>query len=163
MLVLEFFLNSVGFDLMFYFVFLSLSAMTFMETDIVAIIGPQSSVIAHIVSHIAKGLQVPLLSFSASDPTLSSLQYPFFVRTGQSDLFQMAAVADLVDYFGWREVTAIYTDDDYGRNGINALGDKLAEKRCRISYKAPMSEEPSREDITNVLFKVCVLLLLFFF
>ncbi|KAJ8428939.1 LOW QUALITY PROTEIN: hypothetical protein Cgig2_009810 [Carnegiea gigantea] len=131
-----------------------LDAMTFMETDIVAILGPQSSVIAHVVSHIAKGFQVPLLSFSASDPTLSSLQYPFLGRTGHNDLFQMAAVADMVDYFGWREVTAMYTDDDYGRNGIDALEDKLAEKWCRISYKAPMSQESSREDITSVL--VCL-------
>jgi len=147
---------------MFYFVFLFLAAMTFIETDIVAILGPQSSVIAHVVSHIAKGFQVPLLSFSASDPTLSSLQYPFLARTGHNDLFQMAAVADMVDYLGWWEVTAMYTDDDYGRNGINALEDKLAEKWCRISYKAPMSQERSREDITSVLFQVCVLSLLFF-
>ena len=92
--------------------------MTIIESGVVAIIGPQSSVIVHAVSQVAKGLQVPLLSFAATDPTLSSLQYPFFVRTTQNDLFQMAAIADIVDYYGWREVTAIYTDDDYGRNGI---------------------------------------------
>lgn len=49
-------------------------AIHFMETDIMAIIGPQSSVIAHVVSNIANELQVPLLSFAATDPTLSSLQ-----------------------------------------------------------------------------------------
>ncbi|KAF3974782.1 hypothetical protein CMV_001929 [Castanea mollissima] len=134
-----------------------LEALKFMEKDTVAIIGPQQSVTAHIISHIANELQVPLLSYSATDPTLSSLQFPFFVRTAQSDLYQMAAIADLVDYYGWREVIAIYVDDDHGRNGIAALGDKLAEKRCKISYKAPMSPLPTRDEITDLLIKVALM------
>ncbi|KAK9670496.1 hypothetical protein RND81_13G205200 [Saponaria officinalis] len=131
-------------------------AMTFMEKNVVAIIGPQSSTIAHVVSYLAMGLQVPLLSFAATDPTLTSLEYPFFVRTTQNDLFQMAAIADIVNYFGWRKVTAIYNDDDFGRNGISALEDKLAEHQCTISYKAPMNPEPSSEDIKQVLFQVAL-------
>ncbi|KAI9109734.1 hypothetical protein K1719_019364 [Acacia pycnantha] len=122
----------------------------------VAIIGPQTSVTAHVISHIANELQVPLLSVSATDPTLSSLQFPFFVRTAHSDLYQMTAIAELVDHYGWREVIAIYVDDDHGRNGINVLGDKLAERRCRISFKASMSPEATREEITNVLVQVAL-------
>lgn len=119
-----------------------------------AIIGPQNAVIAHVISHIANELQTPLLSFSVTDPTMSSLQFPYFVRTTQNDLFQMAAIAEMVDYYGWREVIAIYADDDNGRNGIAALGDMLAEKRCKISYKAPLVLEPTRSNITDLLIKV---------
>ncbi|RDX85403.1 Glutamate receptor 3.6, partial [Mucuna pruriens] len=122
----------------------------------VAIIGPHSSVTAHVITHIANELQVPLLSFSALDPTLSSLQFPFFIRTCHSDLYQMTAIADLVDYYGWKDVIAVYIDDDNGRNGIGALGDKLAEKRCRISFKAPLSPQASMEEITNVLVQVAL-------
>ncbi|XP_041018880.1 glutamate receptor 3.6-like [Juglans microcarpa x Juglans regia] len=131
-------------------------ALQFMEKDTVAIIGPQLSVTAHVISHIANELQVPLLSYSATDPTLSSLQFPFFVRTAQSDLFQMAAIAEIVDYYGWKEVIAVYVDDDHGRNGIAALGDKLAERRCKISFKAPMPVEVNRDQITDVLVKVAL-------
>ncbi|KAK6922493.1 Receptor, ligand binding region [Dillenia turbinata] len=133
-----------------------INALQFMESDTVAIIGPQSSVMSHVISHIANELKVPLLSFAATDPMLSSLQYPFFVRTTQSDLFQMAAIAEIIDYYEWREVIAVFIDDDYGRNGIAALGDKLAERRCRIAFKAPMNPKASRNDIMNVLIKVAV-------
>lgn len=129
-------------------------ALRFMEQDTVAIIGPQNAVIAHVISHIANELQTPLLSFSVTDPTLSSLQFPYFVRTTQNDLFQMTAIAEIVDYYGWREVIAIYVDDDNGRNGITALGDMLATKRCKISYKAPLVLEPTRSNITDLLVKV---------
>ncbi|XP_019422413.1 PREDICTED: glutamate receptor 3.6-like isoform X2 [Lupinus angustifolius] len=127
-----------------------------MATHTVAIIGPQTSTTAHVISHIANELQVPLLSFSATDPTLSSLQFPFFIRTAFSDIYQMTAIADLVNYYEWREVIAVYGDDDHGRNGIGALGDKLAERRCKISFKAPMSPEATREEITDVLVQVAL-------
>ncbi|KAJ6919177.1 hypothetical protein NC651_013209 [Populus alba x Populus x berolinensis] len=128
-----------------------LDALGMMDGETVAMIGPQTSAIAHVVSQIAAEIQIPMLSFGATDPTLSSLQYPFFVRTTQNDLFQMAAIAEIIDYYGWRDVTAIYVDDDHGRNGIAALGDRLAERRCRISHKAPISTSLSSENIHNEL------------
>lgn len=135
----------------------TVEALKSMEKDIVAIIGPQSSVVAHVISHVANELQVPLLSFSATDPTLSSLQYPFFVRATQSDLFQMAAIAKIVEYSQWRKVIAIFTDDDYGRNGIASLGDKLAERRCTISYKAALPPVATKSDIYDILVKVALM------
>ncbi|CAN6463997.1 unnamed protein product [Victoria cruziana] len=131
--------------------------LQFMETDTVAIIGPQSSTIAHVMSHLANELQVPTLSFAATDPSLSSLQYPFFVRTTQSDLYQMSAVADIVDYYRWKEVVALYIDDDYGRNGVSVLGDKLEEKTCRISFKAALPPGLTSSDITDVLVKLALM------
>ncbi|XP_010690549.2 glutamate receptor 3.2 [Beta vulgaris subsp. vulgaris] len=117
--------------------FLSImGALQFMETDTVAIIGPQSSIMAHVLSHLANQLHVPLLSFTALDPTLSPIQYPYFFQTAPNDLFQMAAIAEMVSYYRWTQVIAIFTDEEQSRNGITALGDKLTERRAKISYKA---------------------------
>ncbi|GLT29238.1 hypothetical protein SLA2020_041170 [Shorea laevis] len=132
-----------------------IGALQFMETDTIAIIGPQTAVMAHVLSHLANELQVPLLSFTALDPSLSPLQYPFFVQTAPSDLFQMIAISEMISYFGWANVIAIYSDDDSGRNGIIALGDKLAERRCKISYKVALPPDvTSQSDIVNELHKV---------
>lgn len=117
----------------------------------VAAIGPQSSGISHVISHVVNELQVPLLSFGSTDPTLSALQYPYFVRTTQSDYYQMYAIADLVEHYGWREVIAIFVDDDYGRNGISVLGDALAKKRAKISYKAAYTPGASKAEIGDLL------------
>ncbi|XP_019185484.1 PREDICTED: glutamate receptor 3.3-like isoform X2 [Ipomoea nil] len=129
-------------------------AIHYMETDIVAIIGPQSSVIAHAIAHIANEIHVPLLSFSATDPALSSLQYPFFVRTSPNDMFQMAAIASIVEYYNWKAVIAIYVDDDYGRSGIDALADQLAMRRCQISYKAPLKPQATLEEVRDTLYQL---------
>ncbi|KAJ8749237.1 hypothetical protein K2173_018714 [Erythroxylum novogranatense] len=129
----------------------TMEALQLMEDDVVAAVGPQSSGIAHVISHVVNELRVPLLSFAATDPTLSALQYPYFIRTTQNDHFQMYAIADLVTYFGWREVIAIFVDDDYGRNGISVLGDALAKKRAKISYKAAFTPGAPNSAINELL------------
>ncbi|XP_007045620.2 PREDICTED: glutamate receptor 3.4 [Theobroma cacao] len=132
----------------------TVEALQLMESEVAVAIGPQSSGIAHVISHVVNELHVPLLSFGATDPTLSSLQYPYFLRTTHSDYFQMYAVADLVDLFGWREVIAIFVDDDYGRSGISVLGDALAKKRAKISYKAAFSPGDPKSKINDLLVEV---------
>ncbi|PQP96473.1 glutamate receptor 3.4 [Prunus yedoensis var. nudiflora] len=129
----------------------TVEAFQLIENDVVAAIGPQSSGIAHVISHVANELHVPLLSFAATDPSLAALEYQYFVRTTQSDHFQMYAVADVVEYFGWREVIAIFVDDDCGRNGISILGDALAKKRSKISHKAAFSPGASNNTINELL------------
>ncbi|KAI3695485.1 hypothetical protein L1987_78482 [Smallanthus sonchifolius] len=129
----------------------SIGVFQMLERDVVAIIGPQSSTVAHMISQIANGVQVPIISYAATDPTLSSLQFPYFFRTTQSDSFQMAAMANLIDFYGWKEVIAIYTDDEYGRNGIFSLDDEVEKRMSKISYKLPLPTNYNLDDITNVL------------
>ncbi|GFQ05272.1 glutamate receptor 3.4 [Phtheirospermum japonicum] len=128
----------------------TVQAMQLTGYDIIAALGPQSSGIAHVISYVVNELQVPLLSF-ATDPTLSSLQYPYFLRMVTNDHFQMHAIADLVEYFAWREVVAIFVDDDYGRNGISVLSDALAKKQAKISYKVGFTPGGPVSDIDALL------------
>ncbi|KAJ0963869.1 hypothetical protein J5N97_028991 [Dioscorea zingiberensis] len=131
-----------------------IEVLRLMGKHIVAVIGPQCSIIANIISYVGNELKVPLLSFGATDPTLSSLQYPYFVRTTQSDYFQMQAVAELVSYYKWRQVITIFFDDEYGRNGVAALGDKLSERRCKITFKGALRPEATENDIAGLLDEV---------
>uniref|UniRef100_A0A0A9EAB3 Receptor ligand binding region domain-containing protein n=1 Tax=Arundo donax TaxID=35708 RepID=A0A0A9EAB3_ARUDO len=129
----------------------TIQALELMEKKVAAVVGPQSSGIAHVVSHVVNELRVPLLSFAATDPALSSTQYPYFVRAAHDDSFQMNAVADIVAHYGWREVTTIYVDDDFGRGGVDALGNALDAARARISYKAAFPPGADRAVLGELL------------
>lgn len=131
----------------------TIEALQLMEKNVVAVIGPQSSGIGHVISHVVNELHVPLLSFAATDPTLSASEYPYFLRSTISDYFQMHAVASIIDYYQWKEVTAIFVDDDYGRGGVSVLGDALAAKRGRISHKAAIPPNSDTDLINDVLFR----------
>ncbi|KAJ0810795.1 putative periplasmic binding protein-like I [Helianthus annuus] len=127
-----------------------------MNAEIVAVIGPYGSMTAHALSNVASELHVPFLSFTALDPSLSPLQYPYLIQTAPNDLYLMTAISEIISYFSYREVTVIYTDDEQFRNSIYTLGDQLREKRCKLSYKAPLPPDSSLtpQDIHNVLVNV---------
>ncbi|GMP54061.1 hypothetical protein CsSME_00019333 [Camellia sinensis var. sinensis] len=97
-----------------------MEALQLMENDVVAVIDPQSSRIAHVISHVVNELHVLLMSFAATDPTLSALQFPYFLRNTYNDYLQI-------------------------RNGISVLGDALAKKHAEISYKAAFTRRASRK------------------
>lgn len=68
----------------------------------------------------------------------------------------MAAVAEIVDYYGCKDVIAIFVDDDYGRNGVYALTEELEQRRCRIAYKVGIwpGSAVNQSDIMDLLVKV---------
>ncbi|XP_011079011.1 glutamate receptor 3.7 isoform X1 [Sesamum indicum] len=131
----------------------SVKALQMIEKEVVAIVGPQSSAIASIISHVANGLHIPVISYAATSPTLSSLQFPYFLRTTATDSNQMAAVADIIDLYDWKEIIAVFMDNDYGRNGVTALGHELDRKRATISYRLPLCPEYNISKISDVLNK----------
>ncbi|XP_039132172.1 LOW QUALITY PROTEIN: glutamate receptor 3.7-like [Dioscorea cayenensis subsp. rotundata] len=131
----------------------SVGAFQLLEKNAVAIIGPESSSIAHVVSLISNGLQIPLISFAATDPSLCSLQFNFSLRITQSDSYQMAAMADLIYYNGWKRVIAIFIDDEYGRNGLYSLEDELAKTMSKITYKIALPPGATSDFISEMLEK----------
>jgi glutamate receptor, ionotropic, plant len=132
----------------------SCPALQLLAKDVIAVLGPQSSAVAHVICHAVNELHVPLISFAATDPTLSSLEYPYFVRATQSDYYQMDAIASIISQYQWKQVIAIYVDDDYGRGGIMALGDALAKRKCKMVYKAKLPPGAANTTIENILMQV---------
>ncbi|CAL5062474.1 unnamed protein product [Urochloa decumbens] len=132
----------------------TIEALQLLAKDVVAVLGPQSSAVAHVICHAVNELRVPLVSFAATDPTLSSLEYPYFVRATQSDYYQMGAIASIISQYQWKQVIAIYVDDDYGRGGIMALGDALAKRKCKIAYKAKLPPRATNTTVEDILMQV---------
>ncbi|KAG2637391.1 hypothetical protein PVAP13_2NG515400 [Panicum virgatum] len=132
----------------------TVEALQLLAQDVIAVLGPQSSAVAHVICHAVNELHVPLISFAATDPTLSSLEYPYFVRATQSDYYQMDAIASIISQYQWKQVIAIHVDDDYGRGGIMALGDALAKRKCKIVYKAKLPPGAANTTIENILMQV---------
>ncbi|XP_056176777.1 glutamate receptor 2.3-like isoform X2 [Syzygium oleosum] len=102
------------------------SAVDLLENEQVeALIGPQTSEEAELLAEL--GDRVPIISFSASSPFLSSDKNPNFIRMTTNDNFQVGAIAALVQEFGWRELVIIHEDSSYGNGIIPDLLLTLAE------------------------------------
>ncbi|XP_078150473.1 glutamate receptor 2.7-like [Carex rostrata] len=119
-----------------------------------AIIGPERSSQAVMISKIGNKTQVPVISFSATSPTLSSMHLPYFIRTTINDAAEVHAITALIKSYGWREVVPIYEDTDFGRGIIPFLADALQEIDVRIPYRSIINELSTDGQIQEELYKL---------
>ncbi|XP_019051430.1 PREDICTED: glutamate receptor 2.8-like [Nelumbo nucifera] len=112
--------------------------------EVQAIIGPQKSAEAKFVIDLGDKARVPIISFSATSPSLSPIQNPFFVRTTLNDSSQVNAIKAIVQNYGWKEVVPIYEDTDYGSGVIPYLIDAFQDIDVRVPYRSVIP--PSAKD-----------------
>ncbi|XP_078150479.1 glutamate receptor 2.8-like isoform X2 [Carex rostrata] len=118
------------------------------------IIGPQQSSQAVIVSEIGNTSHVPVISFSATSPTLSSIHLPYFIRTTINDAAQVKTITSLIKAYGWPEVVPIYEDTHFGRGILPFLADALEEINVRIPYHSFISKLSTDAQIKQELYKL---------
>ncbi|XP_039047806.1 LOW QUALITY PROTEIN: glutamate receptor 2.2-like [Hibiscus syriacus] len=116
------------------------------EEEVNAIIGPQSSMQARVVMDIGQKAQVPIISYSATAPSLSTTQNPFFVRTALDDSSQAKAIAAIVHLYEWHEVVLLYEDTEYGSGLIPYLSEEFQRFDIRVSSRFPVS--PNSGNLT---------------
>ncbi|MQM10952.1 hypothetical protein Taro_043851 [Colocasia esculenta] len=119
-----------------------------------AIVGPQTSDAAVFVADIGNKSQVPVVSFSATSPSLSPEKTPYFVRTGVNDSSQASAIAALVSAFGWKQVVPIYEDSQYGAGAMPSLVDAIKGVGARVPYRCVLPVKASDDYIAKELYKL---------
>uniref|UniRef100_A0A8C4TII6 Extracellular calcium-sensing receptor-like n=1 Tax=Erpetoichthys calabaricus TaxID=27687 RepID=A0A8C4TII6_ERPCA len=86
------------------------------------------------LNHCNASNAVPVSYFATCACLTDKKEFPTFLRTVPSDLFQVRALVQLITHFGWTWVGAIATDDDYGHYGIQSFADQAKEKGVCLSY-----------------------------
>ncbi|ERN07217.1 hypothetical protein AMTR_s00019p00179820 [Amborella trichopoda] len=119
-----------------------------------AIIGPQTSGEAEFLANLGDKSQVPVLSFSATSPSLSSSYTPYFVRGAVNDAAQAKPIAALLKAYGWRQAVAICEDSKFKSDLFLYLRDALEEIGSRLQYKSILPTFASEELIGQELYKL---------
>ncbi|EEF49537.1 glutamate receptor 2 plant, putative [Ricinus communis] len=124
------------------------------NVQVQAIIGPSTSMQANFVAQVGEKSQVPIISFSASRPSLTSIRNSYFFRATQNDRAQVNAISAIVQSFGWREAVPIYVDNEYGVGIISHLVNALQVAGTRVPYLSAFSPLASDEQILEELYKL---------
>ncbi|XP_043926860.1 extracellular calcium-sensing receptor-like [Protopterus annectens] len=118
-------------------------------TSIPAIIGASGVILAGALLGV---FNIPLVSYFSTCPCLSNKQeYPSFLRTIPSDLFQVNALVELVTYFKWTWIGAIATDDEYGQYGIQLFNKKAANLGSCIAFTTYIPKVPTQNKIAEIV------------
>ncbi|XP_058113309.1 glutamate receptor 2.1-like [Magnolia sinica] len=124
------------------------------NVEVQAIIGPQKSAAADFVAKVGVKTQVPIISFSATSPSLSSSRAPYFIRTAQNDSSQVKAITAIVQAFAWREVVLIYEDTDYGTGVIPYLTDAFQDINTQVPFRSVIPLQATDDQILRELYKL---------
>ncbi|OMO90591.1 Ionotropic glutamate receptor [Corchorus olitorius] len=109
---------------------------------------------ANFVIQLGNKSQVPIISFSATSPSLASLQSPYFFLAAQSASTQVKPISAIVQHFGWREAVPIYVDNQFGESIIPFLTDALQEINTRVPYLSVIPSSVSDDQIAKELRKL---------
>ncbi|KAI8031639.1 Glutamate receptor 2.7 [Camellia lanceoleosa] len=131
------------------------AAVELLKTEQVkAIIGPLTSMQANFLIHLGEEAHVPIISFSATSPSLSYLRSPYFFRAVLNDSSQVQPITAIIQAFGWKEVVPIYIENEYGEGLIPFLTDTFQENEIRVLYKSIIHPMASDEEIVAELYKL---------
>ncbi|KAG6434440.1 hypothetical protein SASPL_106075 [Salvia splendens] len=123
------------------------------DVKVDAIIGPQKSAQVNFVMDLGDKAHVPIISFSATSPSLAR-QTPYFVQTAQSDANHVQAIASIIKEFSWTQVVFIYEDTEYGNGIIPYLSNALQDVNARVPYRSVLPVSATDELIGNELYKM---------
>ena len=91
-------------------------------SNIVGIVGPGLSRECPIITTLASAINIPVISYSATNPDLSvRSDYPTFFRTVPSDAAAVSAIATLFMDYNWTSCIIIYQNDAFGSGGAKAV------------------------------------------
>ncbi|XP_038884807.1 glutamate receptor 2.5-like [Benincasa hispida] len=117
------------------------------KEEVQSIIGPTTSMQASFMIDVGDKAQVPIISFSATRPSLTSHRSSFFFRVAQADSFQVKAIAAIIKTFKWRQVVPIYVDDEFGEGIIPYLVDALQDVDANVPYQSLISPTATDDEI----------------
>ncbi|OMO90592.1 Ionotropic glutamate receptor [Corchorus olitorius] len=124
------------------------------NVEVQAIIGPHNSMQANFVINLGNKSHVPIITFSATSPSLTSLRSPYFIRATQNDSFQVHAISAIVQHFRWREAVPIYIDNEFGEGIIPYLTDALQMINARVPYRSVIPSSATNDQIIQELYKL---------
>ncbi|KAH9760172.1 glutamate receptor 2.7 [Citrus sinensis] len=124
------------------------------NVQVQAILGPEKSMQTNFIIQLGNKSQVPILSFSATSPSLTSIRSPYFFRGSLNDSSQAGAITAIIKAFGWREAVPIYVDNQYGEEMIPSLTDALQAIDTRVPYRSVISPLATDDQIEKELYKL---------
>ncbi|KAL9280779.1 Glutamate receptor 2.1 [Arabidopsis thaliana] len=125
--------------------------------EVKAILGPWTSMQAQFMIEMGQKSQVPIVTYSATSPSLASIRSQYFFRATYDDSSQVHAIKEIIKLFGWREVAPVYVDDTFGEGIMPRLTDVLQEINVRIPYRTVISPNATDDEISVELLRMMTL------
>ncbi|KAM7459660.1 hypothetical protein LguiA_036654 [Lonicera macranthoides] len=124
------------------------------NVEVEAIIGPSTSMQTKFILDLGDKANVPIISFSATSSSISTIRNPYFIRATQNDSSQVKAISAIIKAFGWKTVVPIYAGDDFGHGIMPYLISAFQGIDVRVHYQSIISPLATDSQILGELHKL---------
>ncbi|UJR16678.1 hypothetical protein I4U23_003578 [Adineta vaga] len=122
------------------------------NSNIVGIVGPAYSRETSIIAAFAESVNIPVISYSATNPALSDRNaYPSFYRTVDASV--TSAIVKLFTRYNWTSCVIIYQNDEFGSGGAEVISDAFNDNSLLVSQLVvfDIATQRIRGDLKEIL------------
>ena len=115
------------------------------------------SSVSEAVASLFRLFKIPQISYGSSSVILSDrIRFDYFFRTLPSDAHLARAMADVVNYFNWSYILALYSNDNYGESGLKIILEKIKGKNNGTSCVADRIPLPISIEGSDAMYDTIV-------
>ncbi|KAG6793677.1 hypothetical protein POTOM_002892 [Populus tomentosa] len=130
----------------------ALAGMDLINTQVQAILGPQTWEEVSLIADICTKNQIPIFSFADTIPEWTTEKWPFLLGASHDNFAQMKAIAAIVQSWNWHQVTVIHEDVGSWTNGVMPyLHDSLREIGAEVRQFVGLSSFASSDSLSREL------------
>ncbi|XP_063785755.1 uncharacterized protein LOC134934195, partial [Pseudophryne corroboree] len=120
--------------------------------QLAAVIGYTTSTFSILMAHILRVIKYPQVSHVSTSSILSDkTQFPFFLRTAPSDVFQSKGLAQLVSHFNWTWVGMVADSNDYGYQGIQGVKQEILKSGACVEFMEYIQSNRPDRNIPRII------------
>ncbi|XP_035240802.1 extracellular calcium-sensing receptor-like [Anguilla anguilla] len=118
---------------------------------VLGMVGDSSSTNSIAISSVLGLFRVPMVSYCATCSCLSDrLKYPSFFRTIPSDAFQVRAMVQILERYGWKWVGFLFSNSDYGVHAAQAFHQEVSRFGC-VAFSEMLPSDNDQAEVQRIV------------
>ncbi|XP_066584649.1 metabotropic glutamate receptor 7-like isoform X2 [Prorops nasuta] len=119
---------------------------------VTGVIGASFSVVSIMVANILRLFKIPQISYASTTTELSDKsRFEYFSRVVPPDNFQAQAMAEVIHQLGWKYVSTVAVEGDYGEKGIASFISLSVEYNICVAVSEKILRNSKSEDFDRII------------
>ncbi|KAL7399500.1 hypothetical protein ABVT39_025491 [Epinephelus coioides] len=117
-------------------------------SKVIALVGPFTSTQSVTVAPLLMAGLIPMVSYGASSSVFSeNINFPSFLRTVHPNKNAIQVTVDIVQHFKWRWVAFLYSDNDYGKDGLELIIKRIKDTEICLALTKGLNDNTNYSQI----------------
>ncbi|KZC12066.1 Metabotropic glutamate receptor 8 [Dufourea novaeangliae] len=119
---------------------------------VTGVIGASFSVVSIMVANILRLFKIPQVSYASTSTELSDKsRFEYFSRVVPPDNFQAQAMVEIIHQLGWKYVSTVAVEGDYGEKGIASFISLSMEYSICVAVSEKILRNAKNEDFDKII------------